>query len=191
MKKIILHFVLPFCAIFAGACNSDSAAITAETMDSLAAHQTPNVVPTPANNSPYQPLTKSIHVGLLTEAQTVFFQQFITPKQTSFEQAEKGQSHRMDTLYGVSYLPYKDQELYLYQAVFNKTTGSGHNYWCVSIAKEGSLLVDEQIISEEKYASMVLKPMKNGDKTLEFVATKLDGTTEAISLEYDGKKLKK
>lgn len=191
MKKIIFHFVLPFSILFASACNNANTN-TADntTTDTVATDSVEKKEEKPAQKSRYQPLSTSIHVGRLTENQSKFFQQFVTPKQTSFEQAERGQSNRSDTLYTVSYLPYKDQELYLYQAVFNRTQGSGYNYWCISIAKEGALLIDEHIISDKQYASIDLVPMKNGDKNLEFIATKLDGTTENITLPYDGKKLK-
>lgn len=159
--------------------NSETTTTTPETPP--VEENTPKV-----NKSNFAQLTESTYAGKITEHHGKLFVAHITPKQTEFNTKEEGQGSRTDTLYTVSYLPFKDQELYLYQSTYEHARGNS-NQWCLSILKNGETVVDEHVISAEVFKKMNLTEMKVGNDHLEFVATKQDGSSAIIKLPYDGK----
>lgn len=133
-------------------------------------------------NSMYAPINPTTYVGRIQQHQGDVFVNLVTPLQT-----EAG-GNRSDTLSSVRYLPFKDQELYLYQTELSSESGTS-TQWKLSIVKNGAVLVREHLITNNTYLKLNLNEMKVGDKTMTFVGTKADLTTETIEIPYDGKKI--
>jgi len=122
------------------------------------------------------PSGKTHHIKFLT---------YIHPKQTSFNNNNKGMGNRSDTLYYITYLPFKDQELYLYKTFLDHSRGSSL-LWNIAILKNGMVQVDEQLISHEEEPLMKFVAMNTSSKKLLFEATKADGTLLPLELPYNG-----
>lgn len=185
-----LFFSISILTMVISSCTNETATTTSNSdTDSI---PTPSItkteVPTPKPTSQYVSLNETTYIGKVALSQEKTFLNLVSSKQTAFKTENNDQAHRSDTLYAVSYIPYKDQEVYLYQAVFTQTDGSSSN-WCFSIIKNGEVLINEHIIAQGKFTNMVLKEMKLGDPALEFMGTTPAGTEETISLPYDGKSI--
>lgn len=133
-------------------------------------------------HSMYVAINPTTYIGRIQEHQGKVFVDLVAAPQ-----AESG-GNRTDTLCGVSYLPFKDQELYLYQTEVRSESGSS-TQWKLSIVKNGTVLVHEHLITDTPYLKLNLNAMKVGDKAMTFIGTKTDLTTEAIEIPYDGKKI--
>lgn len=170
------------------ACTSESTSSTSTTTTTDSSHQVvPNNTPQPkTQHSAYKMLNDHTYSGKVGEHQEKAFLQLIGPQQASFNQAEAGRGKRTDTLYAVHYLPFKDQELYLYQTVLDHARG-GTQQWCLSILKNGETLIDEHIISSSPYTKLEFQASKA--PTLQFSATKSNGEKKVLTIPYDGKKI--
>jgi len=162
-----------------GNTGNDNTKPTDDTV-SMRENTPPEEEPKPETTSPYEALNTSTYVGEVEGYQADLFLNFVTPKQ------KESAAPRTDTLYSVSYLPYKDQEIYIYRTVENGTL----NQWCVAIMKNGEILVDEVSIATADYTSVTLNEMQVGDKEMTFTGTNLDNTMSSIVKPYDGKELK-
>lgn len=156
-------------------------------IDSISTAPIDSTKATDQQSSQYTPLNTSTYIGKVALTQEKAFLSLVSPKQAAVK-TENDAQHRSDTLYAVYYIPYKDQEVYLYQSVLSKTNSSSAN-WCFSIIKNGEILINEHVITQEKYTSMILKEMKLGDPSLEFIGITAEGTEETLSLPYDGKSI--
>ncbi|BDS13529.1 hypothetical protein [Aureispira anguillae] len=165
--------------------NNTSSPIANEPIDNR-----PTATTTPAQKTPpkatYAKLNASTYAGKVSAYQEKTFLEFISIKQAAYNKAEAGQGNRIDTLYKVSYLPFKDQELYLYQTVLDHARG-GSKQWCLTIIKNGEYLIDEHIITTASFDKMEFHKMEIGDTALEFTAIDSDEVEKTFSIPYDGK----
>lgn len=122
----------------------------------------------------------------LEESHQIKFLDYIQPKQMTFNNNNKGMGSRSDTLYHISYLPFKDQELYLYRTFLDHSRGSSL-LWNIAILKNGMIQVDEQLISYEEEPIMKFTAMNISGQQLLFEGTKADGSIIPLELPYDGK----
>ncbi|CAA6820761.1 MAG: Unknown protein [uncultured Aureispira sp.] len=184
-----------FLILFVCSCTNEQDAkttVTTTTTDSLSAKvSAPNTTkPTPKKSSKYAALSPSTFSGKISKHQGTAFLNLVSPKQTNLKATTNDFVVRRDTLYEVQYLPFKDQELYLHTIAIEQIKEKEVlTNWCFSILKNGSTLVEDQVISADLFSSLRLEKMTLGDTELVFVGTRKDGTTETFRMPYDGKKI--
>jgi hypothetical protein len=167
--------------------SNNTVSSTTDTIPPTTVPETTN--PTPKTKSKYTTLTTSIYSGKVAKHQAKAFVTLVEPKQKNLKATTNDFVVRRDTLYEVQYLPFKDQELYLHTIAIEQTKDKDVlTNWCFSILKNGSIMVEDQLISADFFLSLGLEKMNVGDTDLVFIGTKEDGTTETFRIPYDGKK---
>lgn len=195
--KAIMKFIssIIFLILLVCSCTNEegsSAASTTTTTDTIPTTATPanTTKPMPKKSSKYAALSPSTFSGKISKHQGTAFLNLVDPKQKNLKATTNDFVVRRDTLYEVQYLPFKDQELYLHTIAIEQIKEKEVlTNWCFSILKNGSTLVEDQVISADLFSSLRLEKMTLGDTELVFVGTRKDGTTETFRMPYDGKKI--
>ncbi len=180
-----------FLALVACSCtNENNQNAVSEQTDTLVPTTVPEITkPAPKKPSKYIALNASTYAGKIAAHQSDIFVNLVSPKQAQLKETTNELILRTDTLYEVQYLPFKDQELYLHTMVLENIKEKNlMTNWCFSIVKNGTTLIEDQIISADFFLSLGLEKMKVGDSDLVFVGTKKDGTKETLRVPYNGKK---